>query len=314
MGLDTNVGQRYSILSGGVFLFNLIVGIGAVTMPSGFMAAGVGFSSMILLGIAFLSFMTATWVVESLAISNALTSLSRPSAAAHLQADEPLLPVGESGSDSDANAELSDSSPLLAADSPLAATRVLPPRPGYQQNPLARYSSAWGWWYVPTGHERRFHILQRFEFGTMSELFFGPWMQRFFYFVLALYLFGDLAIYAVSVPQSLATVTGGWAGISQSDVYYIYLAIFAGLALPFCFLDFQKTSIYQITTAIFRNLTIVIMIVLAFIFVGSGQGADPAEVSVFAIGGFPQLFGVAIYAYAHFFLFFSFFSISIFIF
>src|SRR3989338_3974681 len=75
MGLDTRVGQKYSILSGAVFLFNLIVGIGAVTMPSGFMAAGVGFSSIILLIIAFMSFMTATWVVESLAISNALASL-----------------------------------------------------------------------------------------------------------------------------------------------------------------------------------------------------------------------------------------------
>ena len=289
MGFDTTVGQQYGLISGSVFLFNLIVGIGAVTMPSGFMAAGVGFSSIVLGIIAFLSFMTATWVVESLAISNALTlfqeqekdhlqDLFQPGFIHHIQDGEDIPLIG-------------------SASASLPPTPVLPPKPGFEQNPMARYDADYGWWYVPTGHEGKFEIHRRFEFGTMSELLFGIWMQRFFYFILALYLWGDLAIYAVSVPVSLATVTHGWAGISQYNVYYIYLAIFAGLALPFCFMDFQKTSIYQIATAIFRNVTILIMIVLAFIFIGSGQGADPSQVNVFHISGFPQLFGVAIYAY-----------------
>lgn len=372
MGFDTQVGSQYSIIAGGVFLFNLIVGIGAVTMPVGFEAAGVGFSSIILLITAFFSYMTATWVVESLSIANALYICEKEeeqnrelSSTINSYASEksPLLFVNQqylhnaimSSKDNEKTGETyenekSSSSSSITSTSissfPIPLTNhipyadeykrrtrlnsqqnaphfsshhsdsdqeehdrllsddqddefvpLLPEKDGYVQNPNAVYSRAFDWWYVPTYKESCFEINRRFEFGTMSELFFGIWMQRFFYLILAIYLFGDLAIYAVSVPSSMAQVTGGWGGMSQYSVYYLYLAFFAAVAIPFCFFNFQKTSVYQISTAIFRNLSILTMIVLAFIFIGNGKGADPAEVNVFNIAGFPKLFGGAIYAF-----------------
>lgn len=326
MKFDTAVGSQYSVLAGGVFLFNLIVGIGAVTMPQGLQAAGVGLGTIVLLLIGFASFMTATWVVEALAIANALFSFLQTSEKSvegslnldphddndsnqlsyygfsaaetdHLLPSSSLLP-SDDGTDSE-EADLPSERLLEGASgsSDGSGWATLPERDGYTVNPLAVYSRAHHWWYVPTGLESRFRIRRRFEFGTMSELFFGVWVQRLFYLVLAIYLFGDLAIYAVSVPVSLAQVTGGWGGIDANDVYYLYLAIFAGLAVPFCFFDFQKTTAYQVSTALLRNVTILIMIVLAFIFIGNGKGAPPADVPVFQIKGFPQLFGVAIYSF-----------------
>jgi len=41
MGFDAGGGQQYGNLVGGVFVFNLIVGVGALSLPNGFAYAGM---------------------------------------------------------------------------------------------------------------------------------------------------------------------------------------------------------------------------------------------------------------------------------
>ncbi len=115
-----------------------------------------------------------------------------------------------------------------------------------------------------------FDINERVEVGVMSELFLGVIGQKIFYAVMIvcllhfniaqIYLFGDLAIYAVTVPLSLAKVTGGWnfphAQVSEDNVYYIYLAFFSVFIVPWTFFNFQKTKYLQLITLGVRNVAL----------------------------------------------------------
>ena len=55
-----------------VFVFNLIVGTGALALPAAFAAAGWAAGTVLLLVLALASYITATWVVEAMAACNAI--------------------------------------------------------------------------------------------------------------------------------------------------------------------------------------------------------------------------------------------------
>ncbi len=68
---------KYAASTGFVYVFNLIVGTGALTLPAAFADAGFALSSVILVALAFMSFLTATFVVESMAAANAIKTWRR---------------------------------------------------------------------------------------------------------------------------------------------------------------------------------------------------------------------------------------------
>jgi len=67
---------------------------------------------------------------------------------------------------------------------------------------------------------------------------------------------GDLAIYAVAVPKSLAEVTKGFQfgsiQLTADTVYWFHLTIFVIVVVPFCFFEFQKTKPLQMITMVTR--------------------------------------------------------------
>ena len=66
--------SHYSPLTGLIYIFNLIVGTGALTLPAAFHDAGWLLSTVIIIILAFMSFLTATFVIESMACANAITN------------------------------------------------------------------------------------------------------------------------------------------------------------------------------------------------------------------------------------------------
>ena len=74
---DERNGSRYSPLTGLIYIFNLIVGTGALTLPAAFHDAGWALSSVIILLLAFMSYLTATFVIESMASANAIVHWKR---------------------------------------------------------------------------------------------------------------------------------------------------------------------------------------------------------------------------------------------
>lgn len=139
---------------------------------------------------------------------------------------------------------------------------------------------------------------QRTEIGKMTEQFLGIVGKSIFYIIIIVYLFGDLAIYAVSVPTSLLKVTGPMFGLSQMGTYYIYLGIFSCVVVPFSFFNFQKTKYLQYTTLATRNIAFFLMILLSLIFIIEGHGsARNLEIFNLSMERFSKLFSVSIYAF-----------------
>ena len=60
-----------------IYIFNLIVGTGALTLPAAFARAGWGLSTISLMFLAFMSFLNATYVIETMACANAVYKWKR---------------------------------------------------------------------------------------------------------------------------------------------------------------------------------------------------------------------------------------------
>lgn len=60
-----------------IYVFNLIVGTGALTLPAAFAAAGWSLSTISLVFLAFMSFINVTYVIETMACANAVLKWKR---------------------------------------------------------------------------------------------------------------------------------------------------------------------------------------------------------------------------------------------
>ncbi|KAM5125436.1 transmembrane protein 104-like [Mantella aurantiaca] len=73
----TETGDLYSPFVGLVYMSNLIVGTGALTMPKAFAHAGWLVSLILIIFLAFMSYMTTTFVIEAMAAANARLRFKR---------------------------------------------------------------------------------------------------------------------------------------------------------------------------------------------------------------------------------------------
>nr|XP_005332585.1 transmembrane protein 104 isoform X1 [Ictidomys tridecemlineatus]XP_021586878.1 transmembrane protein 104 isoform X1 [Ictidomys tridecemlineatus] len=283
-GEITETGELYSPYVGLVYMFNLIVGTGALTMPKAFATAGWLVSLVLLVFLGFMSFVTTTFVMEAMAAANAQLRWKRMET--HKEED-----------DDDSSSTASDSD-ILTPDSYERA----------EKQPILSVQRRTS--------PNLFEITDRVEMGQMASMFFNKVGVNLFYFCIIIYLYGDLAIYASAVPFSLMQVTCSttdndscgvdtdakyndtdlcWGPLRRVDAYHIYLAVFTLLLGPFTFFDVQKTKYLQILTSLMRWIAFAIMIVLALVRIGKGQGeghpplADPS--------GLRNLLGVCVYSF-----------------
>ncbi|XP_005998325.1 transmembrane protein 104 [Latimeria chalumnae] len=277
----TETGELYSPYVGLVYMFNLIVGTGALTMPKAFATAGWVISLILIAFLGFMSYMTTTFVIEAMAAANAQLRWKRcekqkidedSDASSHCSEDEVVINDGY---------ERSETRPILSVQ-----------RPG-------SYDS--------------FEIIERVEMGQMASMFFNKVGVNMFYICIIIYLYGDLTIYAAAVPISLMEVacdnhscsagsSGNyndtdqcWGPVKRIDAYRIFLTAFSLLLGPFVFFNAQKTKYLQIMTSVMRWLAFVIMIILALIRISKGQGKGHPPVAQFS--GIPNLFGVCVYSF-----------------
>ncbi|XP_036268316.1 transmembrane protein 104 isoform X7 [Pipistrellus kuhlii] len=280
-GEITETGELYSPYVGLVYMFNLIVGTGALTMPKAFASAGWLVSLVLLVFLGFMSFVTTTFVVEAMAAANAQLRWKRMEN--HQEEDDDH---SSTASDSDSlqdNYERAERRPILS---------------------VQRH-----------GSPNLFEITDRVEMGQMASMFFSKVGVNLFYICIIVYLYGDLAIYAAAVPFSLMQVsctTGNdscgveadtryndtapcWGRLRRVDVYRIYLAVFTLLLGPFTFFDVQKTKYLQILTSLMRWVAFTIMIVLALVRIGRGHGEGRPPLA--DLSGVRNLFGVCVYSF-----------------
>lgn len=272
----TETGEPYSPFVGLVYMFNLIVGTGALTMPKAFAAAGWVVSVSLISFLAFMSFMTTTFVIEAMAAANAELRWKRREQ--------------EETDDSDSSSNYSDDDGII--------------RGPIEKRPILSVQRA--------ANVDHFDIVERVEMGQMASMFFNKVGVNMFYICIIIYLYGDLAIYAAAVPVSLMEVACGnqscsagsvkyndtescWGPVRRIDAYRVFLGIFTLLMGPFTFFNAQKTKYLQILTSVMRWIAFTMMIILALIRIGKGHGEGHPPVA--QIAGVPNLFGVCVYSF-----------------
>ncbi|XP_072932151.1 transmembrane protein 104 homolog [Epargyreus clarus] len=279
---QAEAGDQYSVWVGLVYIFNLIVGTGALTLPAAFARAGWGLSTISLVFLAFMSFMNATYVIETMACANAvfkwkrLQFIKRNSIEDH-DADE------DASMSHHSHGDLED--PLVCGDS------------------------------IPS---RYYSLDKRIELGEMANLFLNKMGRTMFYCTLCVYLYGDLSIYSAAVAKSIMDVvcstvpsnvtnatdwdnlpcfnaTGTALSYTRFDCYRVALLTFFAATGPFVFFNVQKTKYLQFFTTGMRWLAFAIMISMAIhLLIGHGpQGRPPA----FDFTGMPTLFGACVYSF-----------------
>lgn len=283
MGYSTDSGSTYSLPTGYIFVFNLIVGVGALNLPYGFSNAGITLATIFLAFLAFSAYSTVLLLLEAMATANAYMSLMQTK----------TLAVEPSERDFDSSSiyveDVSEKRPLRVINEDV--------EPSSEEDVPLRHNSGV---FRPADDLKEmqlFSMRNRFEVGVMAQMFMGRVGALLFYVVLVVYLYGDLAIYAVTVPKELSRVTGGVFGLTELEVYYIFLSGFILIITPFCFFNFQKTKYLQIATMLFRNLALLLMIVLSVVHIILGGGTIPSGKHLINVMWFPKLFGVTIYSF-----------------
>lgn len=275
----------YSPLTGFVFIFNLIVGAGALTIPHAFANVGLIYGSIALSVLASVSYVTSTFMIEAIAGVNALKRRARDLGVDASGAEKRAEELADS--DDDAHTEFV---PLMVANQ--------------KQNALEQKLRA-------KSNEPKFHfdLSKKMELAEMAELLFSHRGIVAFYACITVYLYGDLAIYAVAVPKSLreivcprpsadAVVWECSDKFNSSELYRLFVVLFGLLLGPFTFGHVHKTRTLQLVSTVIRHASFGLMIVLAVIGIARGQGRSVADVvSYEKPANVATFFGVCIYSF-----------------
>ncbi|XP_071036880.1 transmembrane protein 104 isoform X2 [Parasteatoda tepidariorum] len=295
-GDSMDIGEGYSSMMGLMYVFNLIVGTGALAMPSPIAEAGWLLSLIILIVLAFMSFVTVTFMTESMAAANAVLHFRTVKHLKKIIKNEDVI-IDDCGGQQ--LVEQFDNDEVICNSA------------ANEKVPLLLNSVDT----ITENSTEYFNITERIEMGKMAMLFFNKIGVNIFYVCIAIYLYGDLAIYAAAVSKSLKDVTciytpsgacnvtknnsiSCWnpdIPVTRGDAYRIYLLSFLLLLGPFTFFNVQKTKYLQVFTSLMRWLAFSTMIILAAtaIIKGKGKGHPP----IASLSGVPNLFGVCVYSF-----------------
>ncbi|CAM4927251.1 unnamed protein product [Rotaria socialis] len=277
----------FSQSTGMIYIFNIIVGTGALALPKAFHEGGYVLSTLLLLILGFFSYISATYMIEAMAIANYMRSKI-----VHRR----LGTIVPTVNDDEETADESDRAPLLPA--------------AINSDDI----------YVSTGNEERhdFDIIEKIEMGEMADMFLNKLGLVVFYFCISLYLFGDLAIYGSAVPKSIRDVICTYepvncnTSITSNDlcwesskltrhhVYQIFVVVFFWTLGLFVFGNAQKTKFLQMVTTLCRWSAFLSMIILCIIHLAkrsSSQHPDPIRPVIFHFRSLPPLFGICVYSF-----------------
>lgn len=149
--------------------------------------------------------------------------------------------------------------------------------------------------------DEAYSLDRKVEIGELSELFLGRVGQGLFFLTIIVYLLGDLAIYATTIADALARVTGGWSlgkiYLDDTDAYYVYVLLVLVVVSPLGFLNFNSPYVkyLQFATMAIRNLALMLMISLTIDLIANRKGEAP-HIPFFA-PRVADFFGTAIYAF-----------------
>ena len=286
------------------FVFNLLVGAGALAIPRPFAQAGFLLAGPSMCFMAFMSFVTAMYTCEVLIIKAMLEDLGKKGGGGG--------GGGGGGSGGSLN-EVTDGTtqelylpPVDTDSAPLLGRR--------------RNSDGGDEGNMPTSEEAT-ESSKKLEMGALSKALFTPLGSKLTYVILSLYLFGDMAIYTVAIPKSLTALVcphkqmmlrnfgdiEDWEchnlrGFHSTTVYRWFLLLFGAVQLPFMFQTVQKTLFIQVLSITYRWLAFFIIIVICLVQMFSEDTKEERVswddfVHQHNVRGLLPMFGVTIYSF-----------------
>ncbi|XP_075153093.1 transmembrane protein 104 homolog isoform X2 [Haematobia irritans] len=299
----------YPTWMGFIFIFNLIVGTGALTLPGVFAKAGWLLSLIVIVLLCFISYVTVTFIIESMAAANAVKTWQ------NLQFDSREdLRHTTIATENESEIETDDPAASLLSHQGDVSAR-LERMPLYAQHSTLIY----------------YKLDDKFELGEMASLFFNDLGRVLFYLCISIYLYGDLSIYSAAVAKSLRDLfcdhpnattmdfeldpTASWNlttanneteedaikqcwhthTLTRLDVYRLFLVGFICIFGPFAAFSVQKTKYLQIITVIFRWCAFIFMISIALkLLITQGAKGHPVSMNIY---GIPALFGACVYSF-----------------
>jgi len=274
----TDTGEMYSGGVGFIFIFNIIVGTGMLTMPAAFYAAGWLVSLLMVVLLAFTSYITITFMIEAMASANAMRRWNKED------------PVKE----------------LVGAISLDGKTTTVTTTLIDEKLPHVRMSN----YYDITENTDMGQMAYLF-FNKPGIVLFNLCMIIYLYSEQAIYgvaipksVRNVICTYkpfqgngSIACNQSITDDDLCWEGlpVTRLNAYRILLtATFVCLG-SFVFFDVQKTKYLQMGTTVLRWAAVITMVVLACVRLGRGGGEGTPKVA--DVSGVPMLFGSLVFAF-----------------
>ncbi|KAJ8919684.1 hypothetical protein NQ315_006212 [Exocentrus adspersus] len=260
--------DEYPPWVGLVYIFNLIVGTGALTLPAAFAGAGWLFSMFLLMFLAFVSFVTVTFVIESMACANATIQWRRIQS--H-KIDESEVPV-DTDSENDNTTEET------------AILRVNRRHRYYSINSKVELGEIAALYLNKCGHMLFFVSLCVYLFGDLA-----------IYTAASGKTLVDLSCKNSNDTENFTVKCWDSYDLTKMDVYRMFVALFALLVGPFTYFNVQKTKYLQFFTISIRWVAFLVMVTLASVrLIKYGQEGYPGLVNLREV---PALAGSSVYSF-----------------
>lgn len=277
--------DQYPTWVGFIFIFNLIVGTGSLLLPSAFAKTGYVLSILLVLFLAFTSYLTVTFVIETLSISNAIVKWKKIQLLKRREGSiqSSVYPINEGSTDDEGN-ESDDMNQM-------------------ENTPL-------------TIQNNDFYTLnEKLEFGEMSKLLLSSTTSMIFYICIVIYLTGDMSIYSAAVSTTLRDVicdkhpnmTNATdlsipcfhdGSVTRFEAYRMCLLVFTMTMAPWVFFNVTKTKHLQFFTLTFRFIAFSIMIAIAtYRILFPSDDEDIPDPIKYDFTNVPFLVGSLIYAF-----------------
>lgn len=248
-----------------IYVYNLIVGTGALTLPSVFAKAGWALSVFLIIMLAFMGFVTVTFIIETMACANAILQLRRIQ---HHKIDGESEVVNSS--DSEGSSE----------DTPIMSNRSR----YYTLNQCVQLGEMTQLFFNKFGRFLFYVALCFYLYGDLS-----------IYTAAIAKTMSDLVCENPMAVNNSTSLCWDTSTITQMNVYRIFLTVFIVTVGPFSYFNLQKTKYLQVATSSMRWCAFLIMIGIASVrILELGVQGHPLPASIRHV---PQLIGACVYSF-----------------
>ncbi|KAL3284212.1 hypothetical protein HHI36_018376 [Cryptolaemus montrouzieri] len=265
MSTETEV---YSSWVGLAYVFNLIVGTGALTLPEGFASAGWFLSMVLIVLLCFVSFVCVTYVIESIACANATIRWR------HIQSHK----IDESE-----NEEIVSENEHISEEIAIVNNGRTRKR-DFNLNTKVELCEMSDVFMNKTVRALFYTILCMYLLGDLS-----------IYTAALSKTLVDLSCNTSNDTYFNSEKCWTSYNLYKIDVYRIYVILIALLIGPFTFFNVQKTKYLQMCTLVMRWTAFLIMVTLAVFKISEyGPQGHPRASD---IKGIPTLIGSSVYSF-----------------